>query len=107
LVDPFALLLYKTELGAFHSRWSLFEFAGGSIWCHAACMGYGRLIRVSRYRGDEKAVAYVVALTDPAQAIELIRRKVANPEDEIDDLGRVSDALLTAMKLQPGSFVRA
>ncbi len=70
-------------------------------------MGYGRLIRVSKYRGDLSAIAYIVAIADPAKAIELIRQKVANPGDEIEDLGRVSDALLIAMKLQPGDFVRA
>jgi hypothetical protein len=70
-------------------------------------MGYGRLIRVSKCQGDEKAVAYIVALTEPAKAIELIRRKVADPDDQIEDLGRVSDALLNAMKLEPGTFVRA
>ena len=70
-------------------------------------MGYGRLIRVRKFPGDEKAIAYVVAVSDPAKAMELIRRKVANPDDEIEDLGRVSDALLAAMKLEPGDFVRA
>lgn len=70
-------------------------------------MGYGRLIRVRRYRSDEKAVAYIVAIADAAEAMELIGRKVAYPEDQIEDLGRVSDALLAAMKLESGDFVRA
>ena len=48
-----------------------------------------------------------MALTDPARAIELIRRKVADPDDQIEDLARVSDALLAAMKLEPETFVRA
>ena len=70
-------------------------------------MEYGRLIRVRKAQGDAKPIAYVVALADPAQAIELIRQKAANPEDEVEDLGRVSDALITAMKLEPGDFVPA
>jgi hypothetical protein len=69
--------------------------------------GYGRLIRVSKFAGDSRAVAYIVAEPETARAIDIIRTKVANPEDVIEDLGRVSDALLVAMKLQPGDFVRA
>ena len=70
-------------------------------------MGYGRLIRVSKVDGGEKPAAFIVALPTAAEAIELIRRKAANPDDKIEDLGRVSDALLVAMKLEPGTFVRA
>lgn len=70
-------------------------------------MGYGRLIRVSKFQGDERAVTYVVALTEPAKAIELIRRKVADPDDQVEDMGRVSEALLAAMKLESGAFARA
>jgi hypothetical protein len=70
-------------------------------------MENGRLIRVSKYRGDPKAVAYIVAVAESAKAIELIRSEVAQLGDEIEDLGRVSDALLIAMKIEPGSFVRA
>jgi hypothetical protein len=70
-------------------------------------MDNGRLIRVSKYRGDPKAVAYIVAVAESAKAIELIRSGVAQLGDEIEDLGRVSDALLIAMKIEPGSFVRA
>lgn len=36
-----------------------------------------------------------------------IRAKIANPEDVFEDLGRVSAALLNAMKIEPGDFVRA
>jgi hypothetical protein len=69
-------------------------------------MGDGRLIRVSKYRSDQKAIAYVVAVPDKATAVELIRRKVVDPSDEIEDLGRVTEALLTAMGLAPGEFTR-
>lgn len=70
-------------------------------------MDDGRLIRVSKYHGDPKAVAYIVAISEAARAIELIRSKVAQSGDKIEDLGRVSDALLLAMKIGPGNFVRA
>ena len=70
-------------------------------------MHNGRLICVSRYRGDPRATAYIVAITEPAQAIDLIRDKVDPFGDEIEDLGRVSDALLMALKLHSGEFVRA
>jgi hypothetical protein len=70
-------------------------------------MHYGRLIRVSRFRGDPKAIAYIVALAEPAQAIELIRGKVSNPGDEVEDLGRVSDALLVSLNLKTGEFLPA
>jgi hypothetical protein len=53
------------------------------------------------------AVAYVVAVADPAKAMKLIRRKASEPEDEVEDLGRVSDALIRAMNLESGDFVRA
>jgi hypothetical protein len=66
-------------------------------------MGEGRLIRVSKYRGDPQAVAYVVAMPDKVRAIELIKQKAAG--DEIEDLGKVSEALMTAMSLAPGEFI--
>jgi hypothetical protein len=67
----------------------------------------GRLIRVSKYRGDPHAVAYIVALADPAKAIALIRAQAATPGDEVEDLGRVSDALLVSLNLGTGQFMRA
>jgi hypothetical protein len=51
-------------------------------------------------------VVYVVAEFDPARAIELIRAKVAGPDDEVEDLGRVTDVLLGALGLKEGEFVR-
>ena len=70
-------------------------------------MENGRLIRLGKYRGDPKAVAYIVAIPDPATAIDLIRTKIGVPDDEIEDLSRVSDALLQALHLSPGEFIRA
>ena len=70
-------------------------------------MDYGRLIRIGKYSGDPNAVAYIVAIPESAQAIELIRAKLGESGDHVEDLGRVSDALINAMKLESGDFVRA
>ncbi len=70
-------------------------------------MQNGRLIRVGKYRGDPSRVAYIVALAEPTKAIELIRAQAATPGDEIEDLGRVSNALLLALSLGTGQFMRA
>jgi hypothetical protein len=70
-------------------------------------MGTGRLIRVEKYRGDPRAVAYIVAVADPDEAIALIRKEAAAADDEIRDMGRVSDALSNSLKLQAGEFIRA
>jgi hypothetical protein len=70
-------------------------------------MERGRLIRVGKFPGDTKGVAYIVAIADSAGVIALIGRKVAEPEDEIEDLGRVSEALLVAMNMQAGGYKRA
>jgi hypothetical protein len=70
-------------------------------------MDFGRLIRVRKIRGASNSIAYIVAIREPAKAIELIMTKEAAAEDEVEDLGRVSDALLKALKLQPGDYVRA
>lgn len=78
-----------------------------AAWSTVAAMDYGRLIRVNKPHGDGNSVAYIVALPDAAEAARLIANQVAEPGDTVEDLGRVSDALLIAMKLQPGDFVRA
>ena len=52
---------------------------------------YGRLIRTSNDRKPPKSIAYIVALSDPADAIELIRSKVADLGDKVEDIGRVSE----------------
>jgi len=67
-------------------------------------MESGRLIRVTRDRGDHPSVAYIVALQEAAEAIELIRKTVADAGDEIEDLGQVSDALLLTLDLQHGEI---
>lgn len=70
-------------------------------------MHNGRLIRVGKYHRDPRGAAYIVAVADPTKAIELVRAKAAAPGDEIEDLGRVSDALLVTLKLSTGKFMRA
>ena len=66
----------------------------------------GRLIRKSAYRGDTNASSYIVALSDTAEAIALIKSKVGNLGDDIEDMGRVSGPLIRALKLLDGDFVR-
>jgi hypothetical protein len=56
--------------------------------------------------GDPKAVAYLVAVPDKVKAIDLIRKKFGSSGDQVEDLGRVSEALLTAMSLAPSEVVR-
>jgi hypothetical protein len=70
-------------------------------------MDNGRLIRAGRYRGDPHAVAYIVAIADAAAAIELVRKLRHGHGHEIEDIGRVSHALLQALSIMPGEFVRA
>ncbi len=65
----------------------------------------GRLIRKSPYRGASKSTAYIVAIDDAGEAIDLIKQNVTEPGDDIQDLGRVSDGLLQALSLPAGSFV--
>jgi hypothetical protein len=65
----------------------------------------GRLIRKSAYRGDSKSTAYIVAVDDADEAIELIKQNATEPGDEIQDMGRVSDGLLQTLSLPAGSFV--
>jgi hypothetical protein len=68
-------------------------------------MEFGRLVRKCN-RSAAGATAFIVAIPDSAKAVELIRRKAADPGDEVEDLGRVTDALIKALKLQPGEFMR-
>ena len=63
------------------------------------------MIRVSKHRRDPYAVAYLVATSDKVEALELVRAKVGVPGDQIEDMGRVSEALITAMSLPPGQFM--
>lgn len=70
-------------------------------------MDFGRLIRTSKFLGAPNSIAYIVALPDPADAVELIRIKAADPDDEVEDMGRVSEELLKELKLNSGDYMRA
>jgi hypothetical protein len=70
-------------------------------------MSEGRLIRVGKNRGDVKAVCYIVAIENAVEALALIRSQASTPNDEIEDLGRVSRELLVALRLGCGQFMRA
>ncbi len=62
-------------------------------------MNCGRLIRVTKGRGEHPSVAYIVA-QDSDAALALIKNRVG--VGEIEDMGRVSDALLHYLHLHPG-----
>ena len=65
-----------------------------------------RFVRASKFRSDENATLYVVAVSEPNHAIEIVRGKVADFSDDVEDLGRVSRALVRALDLAPGNFIR-
>jgi hypothetical protein len=69
-------------------------------------MGFGRLIRVRAHRHDAKATIYVVAEAEAEKAIDILKIAVARPGYEYEDLGRVTDALLNTLRLQPGQLTR-
>jgi hypothetical protein len=88
------------------------DYRGYGIGSHRFMTGratefFGRLVRVSRFRGDPDDLAYIVAIANPADAMDVIRTKIAEPGYMIEDLGRVSDALLRSLNLSSGEFVRA
>jgi hypothetical protein len=55
---------------------------------------------------EEGPVAIVVAETEVEKAIDILKVALARPHDEYEDLGRVTDTLLKALRLQPGQFAR-
>jgi hypothetical protein len=69
--------------------------------------GPGTLVRIQKHQSDAKPVAYIVALSDAARALDLVRKRFADPDDRLDDLGQVSNALIKALGLQRGDIVRA
>ena len=73
----------------------------------STAMEFGRLIRVSKSHDYPKTVAYIVAAAESRVAIDVIKRAIADPDDQFEDLGRVSGALLKALGLSPGEFLRA
>jgi hypothetical protein len=69
-------------------------------------MGYGCLIRTKKHTTDAKGIAYIVAVAEAAEAIAIIRTRVAGSTYEIEDLGRVSEQLLATLAIPPGEFLR-
>jgi len=61
---------------------------------------------VGAYRHDPAAAIYVVAETGAEEAIQILKAALVRPQDDYEDLGRVSDALLSALSLQTGQFAR-
>jgi hypothetical protein len=69
-------------------------------------VGFGRLIRIRTHRSGADATIYVVAEAEVDKAIAILQRAISQPNSEYEDLGRVSDTLLTALSLQSGQFTR-
>jgi hypothetical protein len=66
-------------------------------------MNYGRLVRASK--SGARSVAYIVALEDAAAAKAVVQA-ISAIDDRVEDLGRVSPALLKSLDLMPGQFRR-
>jgi hypothetical protein len=65
----------------------------------------GRLTRVRSRDRDTNAVAYIVAAEDAETAIAIIR-SATDWNAAIEDVGRVSEALVRSLGLSSGGFVR-
>ena len=63
----------------------------------------GRMVRVT---GLAATVQYVVAEPDAHLAMEIIRAKVVQDGEHVEDMGRVTEELITALGLRPGEFKR-
>jgi hypothetical protein len=60
------------------------------------------MVRVSgRERGG---VVYAVAESDAFLAVEIVRLKVGEQGEHVEDLGRVTDELIAALQLAAGEF---
>jgi hypothetical protein len=67
---------------------------------------FGRLVRVRTHRGDPESTLYIVAEPEAERAIDILKVALARSYHEYEDLGRVTVALLNALSLQPGTFIR-
>jgi hypothetical protein len=68
-------------------------------------MNYGRLVKAGKPGTGAKSVAYIVAVEDAAAAIAAIQA-ISEIDDHVEELGRVSGALLKSLDLMPGQFRR-
>jgi hypothetical protein len=69
-------------------------------------MSFGRLIRVGNRRDENNVAIYVVAEYDAQKAIRIVQRKLGDTTTETEDLGRVSEGLLTALGLKSGEIAK-
>jgi len=60
-----------------------------------------RLIRKTVHRADRSPILYIVAVSKADQAVEIISSKAANPDDHVEDLGRVTG--FPGAGIQPGA----
>ena len=65
-----------------------------------------RLIRKTVQHGNRSPILYIVAVSKADQAVEIIRSRAANLDDDVEDLGRVTGFLVQAFNLAPGEFIR-
>jgi hypothetical protein len=69
-------------------------------------MGFGRIVRVGDRQSGAGVHIYVVAEADSAQALRIVRTKLAQFDGEVEDLGRVSSDLIKALNLSPGDVIK-
>jgi hypothetical protein len=65
-----------------------------------------RFVRKSKFRSDQNAMFYIVAVADADQAVQIIRSKIADLTEDVEDLGRVSAPLVRALNLASGELAR-
>jgi hypothetical protein len=65
-----------------------------------------RLVRKTLRHGNRDPTLYIVAVCKADQAVEIIRNKAADPDDKVEDLGRVAGLLVQTFNLAPGEFIR-
>jgi hypothetical protein len=58
---------------------------------------------VRAYRADPNTKIYVVVVPEAEKAINILKAGLGRPNDDYEDLGRVSEALLNALSLQAGT----
>ena len=63
-------------------------------------MKHGRIVRITTY------VTYIVAEEDAVKAVDLLKA-TAEPDSEVEAIGRASLEMLHSMSLAPGQFQRA
>jgi ribose 1,5-bisphosphokinase PhnN len=72
-------------------------------------MGPGRLVKVTKPSSSatDSMIAYVVSEENAVDAVNIIKREIAQSTDEVVAVSRVSEELLKALSIPPGEFKRA